>query len=270
MPALFLLRSWVCHAAECAWQCACQDAWRLLETRCGWEQQKCKKKGVWCAQISTPPGVLACSSLHSSSVVAVSLACSNTNTVIRFVVFRTFEVERVGQKIHHLVVFSVLAWELPQRSWKVRIRAVLVPCRGGLSAFENRKSLPDALLLNQLVHAFHAWEGLSPELSHCNFNPQLDPSVNFLPKRVDIDVEISRGVCVRWSPEMFACCGCCSLLPIVVSCCRLLPTVAGFTRGLTIFLFLLLALPVTPSLFRAPCLGPSCCLCFPHLSLSPS
>ena len=100
------------------------------------ENRSAKKEGVWCTQISTPPPVLACSSLRSSSVVAVSLACSNTS--IRSVVFRTFAVERVSQKFHHLGVFSVLVWELPQRSWKVRIRVVLVQCRGGLSAFDNQ------------------------------------------------------------------------------------------------------------------------------------
>ena len=89
--------------------------------------------------------------------------------------FRMFTVERVSQKFHHLGVFSVLVSELPQRSWKVRIRVVLVQCRGGLSAFDNRKSLPDALLLDQCVHAFHDWEGLSPGLSHCDFDRQLYP-----------------------------------------------------------------------------------------------
>ena len=104
MPALFLLRSWACHAAECAWQCACQDAWRLLETRCGWEQQK---KVCGAHKSAHLLGCSRASSLRSSSVVAVSLACSNTNTSIRFVVFRTFVVERVVKKIHHLVVFSL-------------------------------------------------------------------------------------------------------------------------------------------------------------------
>ena len=56
--------------------------------------------------------------------------------------------------------------------------------------------------------------GLSPRLTHCNLYPQLYPSVSFLPKRVDIDGEISRGVRVRWRPEMFACCGCCLLLTV--------------------------------------------------------